>query len=164
VVQSGDTLNSLSARTGVSVFDLQQVNCLPSFTLQPGQTLYLPFNPPSPTPTATSTPVTPSPTAPATPTSTPTPRPPEIFEINVSLARDTITIRGRYFEPNSPGFRVELTGLSGTLPPLELGQLRTSTGFDAKIPADLPGGDYDLRVINPDGQFAQRRINIPPPP
>jgi hypothetical protein len=146
------------------VYDLQQVNCLPTFTLQPGQVIYLPFNPPSPTATATSTPLTPSPTASVTPTSTPTPRPPEIFEINISLARDILTIRGRYFEPNSFGFRVELTGQTGTLPPLELGQLRSNTGFEAKIPPTVPGGDYDLRVINPDGQFVQRRITLPAPP
>lgn len=163
-VQAGDTLNSLSARTGVSVYDLQQVNCLSTFTIQPGQVIYLPFNPPSPTATATTTPVTPSPTASVTPTNTPTPRPPEIFDWSVSLARDTITIRGRYFDPNSFGFRVELIGLSGTLPALELGQLRSSTSFEAKIPSTVPGGDYDMRVINPDGQFVQRRITLPAPP
>ncbi len=164
-VQSGDTLNTLAARTGVSVYDLQQVNCLQNFTLQPGQVVYLPFNPPSPTPTATSTPVTPSPTPSVTPTQTPTPRPPEIFEITISIARDKITIKGRNFEPDpSQGFRVELTGLTGTLPPLDLGSLRSSTGFEVLIPPSLPAGDYDLRVINPDNQFVQRRITIPAPP
>jgi hypothetical protein len=59
---------------------------------------------------------------------------------------------------------VELTGLSGTLPPLELGDLRSSTGFEALIPSTVPAGDYDLRVINPDNQFAQRRIALPAPP
>lgn len=161
-VQSGDTLNTLATRTGVSVFDLQQSNCLQNFALQVGQTIYLPFYPPSPTPTSTTTPVTPSPTPSSTPTQTATPRPPEIFEITISLARDKITIRGRYFEPNpSQGFRVELTGLSGTLPPLELGDLRSSTGFEVLIPSTVPAGDYDLRIINPDNQFVQRRITLP---
>lgn len=165
VVQSGDTLNTLAARTGVSVFDLQQVNCLPNFTLQPGQIVYLPFEPPTPTATGTSTPVTPSATPSSTPTQTATPRPPEIFEITISIARDKITIRGRNFEPDpGQGFRVELTGLTGTLPPLEFGDLRSGTGFEVLIPATVPAGDYDLRVINPDNQFVQRRITLPAPP
>ncbi|MFN8458359.1 MAG: LysM peptidoglycan-binding domain-containing protein [Anaerolineae bacterium] len=161
-VQAGDTLNTLAARTGASVFDLQQVNCLQNFTLQSGQVVYLPINPPTPTATGTATPVTPSPTPSATPTQTSTPRPPEIFEIAISLARDKITIKGRNFEPNpSQGFRVELTGLTGTLPPLVLGDLRSSTGFEVIIPSTVPAGDYDLRVINPDNQFVQRRITLP---
>lgn len=164
-VQAGDTLNTLAVRTGASVFDLQQVNCLQNFTLQPGQVVYLPFNPPTPTATGTATPVTPSPTPSSTPTQTPTPRPPEIFEIAISLGRDKITIRGRNFEPDpGQGFRVELTGLMGTLPPLELGDLRSSTGFEVLIPSSVPAGDYDLRVINPDNQFVQRRITIPAAP
>jgi hypothetical protein len=145
------------------VFDLQQVNCLPTFTIQPGQVLYLPFDPPTPTVTNTPPPATATSSPSPTPTFTPIPRPPEIFTINISIARDAIVIGGRGFEPDKVGFRVQLTGSIGTVA-LELGELRSSTGFEAKIPDDLPAGDYDLRIINPDDQFVIRRVTIPAAP
>jgi hypothetical protein len=131
---------------------------LPSYTIQPGQIVYLPFNPPTPTIT-----YTPTPTPARTDTPTTIPRPPEIFVIIISVSRDVIVVQGRNFEIDEAGFRVQLTGPTGTIN-LDLGDLRSSTGFEARIPASVPGGDYDLRVINPDDQFAIRRVTLPPPP
>lgn len=62
-VRSGDTLYSLSRLTGVSVYQIQQANCLGASTLiVTGQYLYLPFIPVFPTlpPIATWTPVLPT--------------------------------------------------------------------------------------------------------
>lgn len=162
VVQVGDTLNSLAERTNVSVYDLQQVNCFTNLTVQPGQTIYLPFTPPTPTVTPTGTPVTPSPTPTLTGTPTATPRAPEIFTAEPSVDRTTIFVVGRNFDVNENGFRVELRGGSGTIR-LGLGNLRSSTSFEA-VPtpqATLPSGSHDLRVINPDGQFDVLRISVP---
>jgi LysM repeat protein len=48
-VRSGDTLYSLSRVLGVSIYSLQQANCMGSSTaLHAGQTLYVPFPPPPP--------------------------------------------------------------------------------------------------------------------
>lgn len=163
VVQVGDTLNSLADRTGVSVYDLQQVNCLTNATIQPGQTVYLPFTPPTPTVTPTNTPTTPTPTPTMTGTPTATPRAPEIFTADPSVDRTTLFVVGRNFKPDEDGFRVELRGASGTTQ-LALGELRSSTSFEARLlpVAQLPAGDYDLRVINPDGQFDILRVTLPP--
>ena len=168
VVQLGDTLNSLALRTDSSVYELQQVNCLEIFTLEIGQTIYLPFTPPTPTITYTPTPKTPTPTPSRTGTPTPTPRPPEVFSNFPESGRTTeeviIAVQGRNFQPDEDGFRVELrTG--GTREILELGDLRTTTSFEARIPAGLPVNTYDLWVINPDDQFDIRSsayIVMPP--
>lgn len=162
VTQVGDTMNSLAERTGVSVYDLQQVNCLTNLTIQPGQTVYLPFTPPTPTITPTFAPASPTPTPTWTGTPTATPRAPEIFTADPSVDRKTLFVTGRNFRPDEADFRVELRGIAGTIR-LELGELRSSTSFEAKLPpvADLPGGDYDLRVINADGQFDTLRIRLP---
>jgi hypothetical protein len=155
-------LDSLARRTNTSVYQLQQVNCLQNFTIQPGQTVYLPFNPPTPTVTSTTTPVTPSATPSRTGTPSATPRAPEIFSAEVSVDRQILSVVGRNFRPEEDGFEVELRGATGVTP-LALGRLQSSTSFEAELPppADLPGGDYDLRVINPDNQFDVLRINIP---
>ncbi len=78
-VQPGDTLYSLSVRTRTTVYAIVQANCLSSYTIYVGQSLWLPSLPPTATftppasPTATNTPVTtPSPT-PGVDTPTPTP-------------------------------------------------------------------------------------------
>ncbi|MBE7469581.1 MAG: hypothetical protein DPW09_23870 [Anaerolineae bacterium] len=162
VVQVGDTLNALAERTNVSVYDLQQVNCFTNLTVQPGQTIYLPFTPPTPTITPTNTPTTPTPTPTLTGTPTATPRAPEIFTAEPSVDRTTIFVVGRNFEVEEGGFRVELRGATGVTR-LALGDLRSSTSFEAKLPpvAELPAGNYDLRVINPDGQFDVLRISLP---
>jgi LysM repeat protein len=87
VVRSGDTLSSLAARTGTTVYAIMQANCMNSTYLTAGRTIYLPRIPytlPTATrpvlPTWTATPIlwTPTPTQPAaTPTDiatlTPTP-------------------------------------------------------------------------------------------
>lgn len=162
VVQVGDTLNALAERTNVSVFDLQQVNCFTNLTIQPGQTIYLPFTPPTPTVTPTGTPITPSPTPTLTGTPTATPRSPEIFTAEPAVDRTTIFVVGRNFEVEQGGFRVELRGATGVTR-LVLGDLKSSTSFEAKLPpvAELPAASYDLRVINPDGQFDVLRISLP---
>ncbi len=152
-VQSGDTLNTLSGRTSVSVFELQQANCLVNLTLQPGQVVYLPFNPPTSTPRPTTTPVTPSPT----PTRTGTPvRPPEIFSATVSQDKQTITVVGRYFEVDNPSFRVAFVGNNLPQDRVILAKdlrLKSNTGFVVTVPPDLSAGVYSLYVINPDEQF-----------
>lgn len=105
-VRSGDTLYSLSRLTGVSIYQIQQANCLGSSTLiVTGQSLYLPFIPafptltplptwtvtiPSPTPTfilvPTATVVIPSATAPVIlPTDTNTPEPSATHTLTPSL-------------------------------------------------------------------------------
>jgi LysM repeat protein len=65
IVQPGDTVFSLAARTGISDEALRFANCLRNNNIRVGQQLYLPFVPPTLTPTAT--------TQPPTPTDTPTP-------------------------------------------------------------------------------------------
>lgn len=71
-VRSGDTLYSLSRLTGVSVFQIQQANCMGSSTLiVTGQSLYLPFIPVVPvipSPTLLPTAIIPTSTLAATPT------------------------------------------------------------------------------------------------
>jgi spore germination protein YaaH len=161
-VQTGDTLNSLAERTDSSEYELYQVNCLESYTILPGQVIYLPFTPPTPTVTKTPTPVTPSPTPTRTGTPTATPHPPEIssnepFEGN-NTAEVVIAVQGRYFQTDKDDFRVEFR-VSGTndRTPLTLGELKTSSSFEAIVPAGLAPGWYDLWVINPDDQFDTRR-------
>lgn len=89
-VQAGDTLSYLSKVLGVSVWQLQQANCLSGTLIQTGMRLYVPFIP-APRPVATDTPAplptesyTPQPTVNGTltlipkpgPTETATPEPP----------------------------------------------------------------------------------------
>jgi LysM repeat protein len=160
-VQVGDTLNSLSNRTGTTPFNLYEVNCLDSYTVVPGQYIFLPFTPPTPTASNTPTPVTPTPTPTRTGTPSPTPRAPEIFssEPNVgNVAVDVIlAVQGRYFLPDQNGFRAELRA-SGLRFELLLGDIRTQSSFEAIIPANTIGpGTYDLWIINPDDQFDIRR-------
>jgi LysM repeat protein len=90
IIRPGDTLFSIGQRTGASVLQLMQANCLLSDRIIAGQPLFVPFLPPN-TPTATATIIlimtptltlTTTPTAPptlipvSTPTATPTPLPP----------------------------------------------------------------------------------------
>jgi hypothetical protein len=155
----------LAARTNSSVFELNQVNCLESFTLQVGQVIYLPFTPPTPTVTDT-----PSPTRPAgpTPTRTPTPIAPIIETVSVQrTSTDIIVIvEGRNFRSSEAGFRAELIGPTTIV--LHLGEARTSTSFEASapIPADLPdplqSGAYDLLVVNPSGRLDVEPGVFPP--
>lgn len=63
-----------------------------------------------------------------------------------------MAVEGRYFRPDEDGFRAELIR-EGKNYRLALGDLTTSTGFEATIPKGLPPGQYDLRVVNPDDQF-----------
>jgi LysM repeat protein len=99
VVQPGDTLNSLAARTNTTVYAIAQASCLTRNVIHAGQVVWLPYLPPPPTPTlpptATYTPhptptftlvPTPSNTLPATftatsppPTATHTPPPPATY-------------------------------------------------------------------------------------
>ncbi|MBN1219677.1 MAG: LysM peptidoglycan-binding domain-containing protein [Anaerolineae bacterium] len=159
-VQVGDTLNSLGERTNTTVNNLYQANCLDSFTILPGQVIYLPFIPPTPTVTNTPTPVTPTPTPTRTGTPTATPYPPEIFGNEPTSGTNAnevvLAVLGRYFQPHETGFRVELR-LGTEKMPLALGELKTSSGFEALVPIGLPPGTYDLWVINPDDQFDTRR-------
>ncbi len=166
-VQVGDTLNSLAERTGSTVFELQQVNCLESFTIQPGQTVYLPFIPPTPTitPTASAT-ARPGPT----PTRTATPISPQIDSVTPNRvdreAADeevTITILGRNFRPREQGFRVDLRGPASVQ--LQVGPGGTSTSFETIVPPGLPLGSYDLVVTNSDGRAGTRQsvYTIGPP-
>ncbi|GAB4543196.1 MAG: hypothetical protein Kow0063_36080 [Anaerolineae bacterium] len=71
VVQPGDTLHSLAARTHTTIYQIMHANCLTDYTIYVGQQLWLPFIPP-PLPTPTFSPTRP-PTATHTPTGTATP-------------------------------------------------------------------------------------------
>jgi LysM repeat protein len=163
VVQAGDTLNDLATRTQTTVFDLQDVNCLDSFAIQPGQSLYLPTEPPPPTPR-------PEPTATGTrlptPTRTSTPITPIIREVLVRIDQTIpefrVIVTGENFRSREQGFRAELVG--PTTFELQLGEARTSTSFEAFAPItdELLAGEYDLVVINPDGRTAIRPRVFPP--
>ena len=161
-VEVGDTLNNLAVRTNTSVNDLVQVNCLETFTVRPGDILNLPFIPPTPTPT-----YTPGPTRTTRPTRTRTATPiaPRIgnVTVNTDIANNLVTVfvTGENFRSQEQGFRAELAGL--TTIPLQLGQARTSTSFEATAPLDqLDLGEYDLVVINPNGRLDIRE-NVWPP-
>jgi len=162
-VQTGDTFNSLATRTGTSVFDLQEANCLR--TIQTGDTLYLPGVPATITPTKTATAIAPRP---ATPTRTATPIAPRIFTV-IANRTDTdivVVVEGENFRSREQGFRAELIG--PTTIPLILGDARTNTSFEASapippdLPADLPQGAYDLVVINPNGRLDTKEDVFPP--
>jgi LysM repeat protein len=83
VVQPGDTLNSLAARTNTTVYAIAQASCLTRNVIHAGQVVWLPFLPPPPSaqpplgtptlpPTATYTPYpTPTSTLAPTPSNTP---------------------------------------------------------------------------------------------
>jgi len=79
VVQPGDTLNSLAARTNTTVYAIAQASCLTRNVIHVGQVVWLPFLPPPPPtprptlpPTATYTPgFSPTPTLLPTPSDTP---------------------------------------------------------------------------------------------
>ncbi len=168
VVQVGDTLDRLGARVGLSVADLFDNNCLDSFTIRPGEIIYLPFTPPTltPTPTATTgTNVTP-PRIPTTPAPT-TNRPvifdctPGLIRYELSLAtpaltptpsnqRRDFTCTGTNLRPAAQGFRAELRGPNGQ----NIFQLLGGDGTTLRgtIPTFPPEGSYDLIVTNPNGQ------------
>jgi hypothetical protein len=158
-------LNSLADRTNLSVFDLQQVNCLESFTIFPGDIVYLPFTPPTATPSPTRAPTG---TRRPTPTRTATPINPRIVSVVARLTPTEIVVvvQGENFRSRERGFRAELVG--PTTIPLQLGEARTSTSFEAfapvplDLPADLPRGTYDLVVINPNGRLDTERGVFPP--
>jgi len=158
IAQPGDTLNSLAERTNMSVFDLQQGNCLESFTIQSGQQLFLPITPPPKTATPTSRP---SATATIRPQSTPTVVAPVISDVipdrvdaDANLQSVTITVLGRNFRPTEAGFKVELRGPQSLQ--LELGNSRTDTSFDAVVPANMTLGTYDVVVTNQNGRAGVR--------
>jgi hypothetical protein len=65
-------------------------------------------------------------------------------------------LEARQIKSLSPDDIAELrTG--GRIQSLILGDLATSTGFEARVPKDIPPGLYDLWVINPDSQFDVRK-------
>lgn len=161
VVRPGDTLSSLAQKVNIGQTDLQQINCLASSVLVPGQTIYLPFIPPEATVTNTTTPL---PTPTSTRPSTPTPIAPIIDEVDArDVATDDPTVRqiivvaiGRNFRPREAGFKAELTG--PTLIPLDvdLSSSNTSVRGTKLVPESLVTGlvpgTYDLIITNPDGR------------
>ncbi len=172
-VQRGDTLATLAQRVGKTVYDLQQINCLKDSTLQPRQIIYLPMLPFTPTPTDTPTQVstsTPLPKSAPSATFTPTPVMPFISSVSPSLGdlgqEVRLTIIGvnlGLLDERGPtigrGFKVELRMVqprSGTIvKELKVADApRTSTNFEAIVPANLPEGCYDLAIINPNGRLA----------
>lgn len=159
-VQAGDTLNTLAIRTNISIFDLQQANCLASSIIQPGQEIHLPFIPPSPTDTVTPTATSPPP---SNPSSTPTAIVPIINNVvpdRIDERTDQnredviITIIGRNFRSRETGFKVELRGPESRI--LQLGEATSDTSFDAIVPSGLSVGTYDLVVTNPDNRAGVR--------
>jgi LysM repeat protein len=80
VVQPGDTLNSLAARTNTTVYAIAQASCLTRNVIHAGQVVWLPFLPPPPTPTLPPTATyTPYPTPTSTLAPTPSNTPPATF-------------------------------------------------------------------------------------
>jgi LysM repeat protein len=80
VVQPGDTLNSLAARTNTTVHAIAQASCLTRNVIHAGQVVWLPFLPPPPTPTLPpSATYTPYPTPTSTLVPTPSNTPPATF-------------------------------------------------------------------------------------
>lgn len=162
-VQVGDTLNLLAERTLVSVADLQQVNCLESFTILPGQTIYLPFPPPTATPRPEPTPTG---TRRPTPTRTPAPTTPKIGNVNVTAdmgaGKILVVVTGENFDPRAQGFRAELRGPTTVI--LQIGPTATSTSFEGQAPlsAMVLSERYDLVVINPTGRLDIRTDVWPP--
>jgi LysM repeat protein len=161
-VKVGDTLNIISSLTNSSVAELQTVNCLNSFTIRPGDVIFVPFTPPTVTPTSPP-PATPLPRP--SPTRTSTPIAPRInttlveIDLNENLVKVFVT--GENFRSREQGFRAELQGF--TTIPLTLGEARTSTSFEATAPLDeLPLGKYSLVVINPNGELTIRENVYPP--
>jgi len=168
-VERYETWDSLSRRVNISVFDLQQGNCSTN-TLQTGQTVYVPFAPPTPTPTDTVT-LTPTPQPTATsgriPTATLPPIQPKIESLNPrvgTLGQEVhLIVQGKNFglldQSNiidESNFKVELRMVEPTNAVTELSVVnnsRTSTSFEVLIPADLAEGCYSLVVINPDGRL-----------
>jgi hypothetical protein len=94
---------------------------------------------------------------PASPTETPAPAP-DIIRFTPTSGRISdeieLTVQGRHFRPNDPGFQVELQAKGSSLKvELDLGEIRTDTNFEAIIRANtLEQGDYNLVVTNPDGR------------
>lgn len=160
-VQPGDTLNALAGRTNIGILDLQEANCLDTSTLAVGQTLFLPFAPPTPTVTFTPTPTDQrGPTA----TYTPTPTNPDISTVTARQNGSEIVVfvTGRFFRVDDKDFTVQLVG--PTTIPLVLGDARSSTSFEARgtAPDPLPQGTYDLVVINPPGRIDTASRVFPP--
>ena len=158
-MQLGDTLETLADRLNmpnIKQQELYNLNCLTSYTIVPGQTIYLPLIPPTSTPTITPIPPTPSLTPTKTGTVTPTPRAPELSKITptsgINVEKVIINVQGKYLQPDQAGFLVELRG-NGQSYELELGNRNSSSAFEATVPKNLPAGKYDLVVFNPDNQF-----------
>jgi hypothetical protein len=154
-------MNSLAARTGQTVYDLQQANCRTDQTLRAGQTIYLPGAPATLTPVPPTLPPTSTGPSAPTPTRTGTPTMPQIERVTPSggeLGRVvTLVIQGKNFRVHEQGFRVELRSTTGvTTTQLALGAVRGDTSFEAIVPADLSKGVYDLVIINPDNRMATR--------
>ena len=86
-VVSGDTLNAIAGKFGVSVTSLQTLNNISDpRLLRIGQVLQIPGVTPSPTPTASQTAApSPSPTPTPTPTATPTPAPPKADTVSYTV-------------------------------------------------------------------------------
>lgn len=105
IIQPGDTLFSLGNRTGTTVAQIQQANCLTGIIIYAGQALYLPFLPPTPTVLPTHTPTVPS----ATPTIT---VPPPTLTFTPSPTAEQLPPPG----PGDPTLEVEPTaGPVGTI-------------------------------------------------
>ncbi len=156
VVQVREDFSSLAERTNTSVFDLQQANCLHS--IQSGDTIYLPFNPPPPTATGTRRP-TPRPGP--TPTRTSTPISPIINNVIPDRVDEQengegylVTILGKNFRPAEAGFTVALRGPQNLT--LQLKGIGSNTSFDALVPPGLPAGIYDIIITNPNNRSGVR--------
>lgn len=104
-IQPGDTLFSLGNRTGTTVAQIQQANCLTGIIIYAGQVLYLPFLPPTSTVLPTYTPTIPS----ATPTVT---LPPPTLTFTPSPTAEQLPPPG----PGDPTLKVEpASGPVGTI-------------------------------------------------
>ncbi len=128
-VRSGDTLYSLGSLTGVSVYQIQQANCMGSSTvIVTGQLLYLPFIPlipvnptATPVPTWTSAPPTLAPTTTVViPTTTPTsdPATPTASSTSVTpTVTPTVSPSATLEQPTATHTSVPVTPSATPVPP-----------------------------------------------
>jgi LysM repeat protein len=144
IVQPGDTLYSLSVRSGVGIEAIRRANCLNSYIIYAGQALYLPPLPPTPAHTPTlpyppTLPYTPTPIETPLPTPTPTPTPtgfPTATSSPIPTGYPTLTPT-----PSSTG-TVTPTPTYTPTPTETPGPTSTPTFTPTPTPTELPTSTY----------------------
>jgi len=149
MVQPGDTVDELARRTGVTLWQIQQANCLPNINLiYRGQSLYVPFIPVTFTPVPTvisaalNTPPPPDPTDPRVDVLPNSGTPGMAFNIAVAHVTPTATIQLEIV------FRFAVVYSDSALADAE-GQYL----FIYQSPANVSPGTYTVRVLTSTGEF-----------